>query len=52
MFTYSSSFKLENRTLRIHREFVSRVPGQSCPSETEAKIAVDLERVRADLYRG
>ena len=52
MFTYSSTFKLENRTLRIHREFVSRAPGQTCAAETEAKIAADLDKVRADLYRG
>jgi hypothetical protein len=49
MFTYRSTFKIENRTLKIHREFVSRVPKQVCPPETEAQISADLDKVRADV---
>jgi hypothetical protein len=49
MFTYRSTFKIENRTLKIHREFVSRVPKQVCPPETEAQISADMDKVRADV---
>jgi hypothetical protein len=49
LFTYSSTFQIENRTFKIHREFVSRVASESCPPEAEARIAADLERVRADV---
>jgi hypothetical protein len=52
MFTYRASFKLENRTLKIHRELVSRVQGQVCPAETEAQISADLDTVRNDINRG
>ena len=49
LFTYWSGYKIENRTLKINRQFLSRVPGQVCAPETEAKIAADLDRVRADI---
>jgi hypothetical protein len=49
LFTYRSTFRIENRTLKIHRELVSRVPHQSCPAESETQIAADLNRVRADV---
>jgi Domain of Unknown Function with PDB structure (DUF3857)/Transglutaminase-like superfamily len=49
-FTYRSTYRIEDRTLKIHREFVSRVWRQACPSETEAQITADLNKVRADVY--
>jgi hypothetical protein len=52
LFTYRSSYGIENRTLKIHREFVSRVSRQVCPAEAEAQITPDLNKVRADLYSG
>jgi hypothetical protein len=51
-FTYRSTYKTENRTLKIHREFVSRVSQQVCPAEAEAQITADLNKVRADVYTG
>ena len=44
-FTYRATFKIEGRTLRTHREFVSRVAGQVCAPELEAKIAGDMNAV-------
>ena len=49
LFTYRSTFKIEDRTLKIHRELVSRVPRQVCPAEAEAQIAADLNKVRIDV---
>jgi hypothetical protein len=49
VFSYRSTFRIEDRTLKIHREFVSRVPAQSCPPETEAQISADMDKVRADV---
>ena len=51
-FTYRSTYRIENRTLKIHREFVSRVSRQVCPPETEAQITADLNKVRADVHSG
>ncbi len=51
-FTYRSTYRIDNRTLKIHREFVSRVPHQVCPPETEAQITADLNKVRIDVYGG
>lgn len=48
-FSYTAQYKLEGRTLKINREFVSRVPGQVCSPEVEAEIARPLKQVRADL---
>ena len=45
-FSFHASFKLEGRTLRMHREFISRVAGQVCPPEMEAEIAADMNAVR------
>jgi len=49
-FSYHSTFRLDERTLMIHREFISRVAGQVCPVEIEAQIANDMNVVRADVY--
>ncbi len=51
-FTYRSTYRIDNRTLKIHREFVSRVPRQVCPPEAEAQITADLNKVRIDVYSG
>ena len=48
-FSYRSTFKVEDRKLKIHREFVSRVPKQLCPPETEPQITADLVKVRTDV---
>jgi transglutaminase-like putative cysteine protease len=48
-FHYRSRASIEDRTVRIHREFVSRVERQVCPPELEAAIAPDLEKVRIDV---
>jgi len=49
-FSYHSTFALDFRTLKIHREFVSRVAGQACPAELEARITNDMNTVRIDVY--
>ncbi len=52
LIAYRSSFKLEGRTLRIHREFVSRVTGQSCAPQVEAQIAADMNLVWVHTHAG
>jgi hypothetical protein len=44
-FTYRAAVKVEGRTARMHREFISRVAGQVCASELEAKIVSDMNAV-------
>jgi hypothetical protein len=51
-FGYRSMFKIEGRTFKIHREFVSRVSRQSCPAELEAQIAADMKTVGIDREYG
>jgi hypothetical protein len=51
-FHYRSTYRIDNRTLKIHREFISLVSRQTCPPESEAQIAGDLSKVRADVYSG
>jgi Domain of Unknown Function with PDB structure (DUF3857)/Transglutaminase-like superfamily len=48
-FSFHSTFTLEARTLKIHRELVSRVTGQACPAELEARITNDMNVVRTDV---
>jgi hypothetical protein len=48
-FTYRATFMVEGRTLKMHREFVSRVTGQVCPSELEAQMAGDMNTVRINV---
>jgi hypothetical protein len=48
-FSYHSTFALEGRTLKIHREFISRVAGQACPAELEARITNEMNTVRIDV---
>ncbi len=49
-FTYTSDYRLEARTLKIRREFESRIAGQVCAPETEAAITAPLKTVQADLF--
>jgi transglutaminase-like putative cysteine protease len=48
-FSFHASFKVEERTLHIHREFISQVTGQVCPPEMEAEIAADMNAVRINV---
>jgi hypothetical protein len=49
-FTFRSTMKVEARTLKIRREFVSRVERQVCPPDLEAKVATDLNTVRVNVF--
>ena len=51
-FSYRSTTKVEERTLKIHREFVSRVERQACPPDLEAKIATDLHTALISVFSG
>ena len=44
-FSFQARFGIDGRTLRIRREFVSRVPHQVCPAEMDAEIANDMRTV-------
>src|SRR5262249_20982146 len=46
---YRSTFKVEGRTLKMHREFISRVTRQSCPPVLEAQMAGDMDAVRVNV---
>ena len=48
-FTYASTYRIEDRTLKIRREFVSRVPRQVCGPEVEAEIVRPMKVVAADV---
>jgi hypothetical protein len=50
-FSYKSSYRLENRTLKVSREFVSSVPSRICPAALEAEIAGPLKAVAEDLEK-
>jgi hypothetical protein len=47
-FSYRSTYRIKERTLKIHREFTSHVPGQVCAPEVEEQLAGDLNAVRID----
>ena len=49
-FSYRSTMKVDGRTMKIHREFISRVERQVCPPDLEAKIAADLNAVRINVF--
>jgi hypothetical protein len=51
-FTYEANFKIEGRTLKMHRDFVSTVSGQVCPAELETRIAGDMNTVRVNVNSG
>ena len=46
-FVYSATYRLENRTLKVRRELVSRVPSQACGTAVEAEIAQPMRDVVA-----
>jgi transglutaminase-like putative cysteine protease len=48
-FSFHATFKVEGRTLHMHREFISQVAGQVCPPEVEAEIAADMNAVRINV---
>jgi hypothetical protein len=48
-FSYTADAVLEGRTLRIRREFVSRVAGQVCAPEVESEIAAAMKAVAASV---
>jgi Domain of Unknown Function with PDB structure (DUF3857)/Transglutaminase-like superfamily len=48
-FTYRASFRVEGRTLKMHREFVSRISGQVCAPELEGQIGGDMNAVRINV---
>jgi Domain of Unknown Function with PDB structure (DUF3857)/Transglutaminase-like superfamily len=49
-FSYRSTMKIEGRTMKLHREFISRVEHQVCPPDLEAKIAAGLNTVRINVF--
>ncbi len=51
-FIYTSDYLIENRTLKIRREFESRVAGQVCAPEAEAAISDSLKAIQADVAIG
>jgi hypothetical protein len=48
-FVYTSSYRLENRTLKVRRELFSRVRSQVCAPEAEAAIAGPMKAVKGSL---
>ena len=44
-FVYTADYQLDDRTLRVRRELISRVGGQVCPAELEAELAQPLRNV-------
>jgi hypothetical protein len=51
LFSYSSVYRLENRTLKITREFISYTPSRICPPGIETEIAGPLKAVDEDMER-
>jgi hypothetical protein len=49
-FTFRSNMTIEGRTLKSHREFVSKVERQVCSPEVEAAITADLNTVRINVF--
>jgi hypothetical protein len=52
LYTYTSEYKLEGHTLRLRREFVSRVPSQVCDAAIEEQLAKDLATIGGSLKTG
>jgi hypothetical protein len=46
-FSYSADYRLEGRTLKVQRQFVSQVPGQVCAAELEGELAQPIRDVFA-----
>jgi tetratricopeptide (TPR) repeat protein len=49
LFIYQTSYQVDGRTLKVRREFVSRVPGQVCGPEVETEVAAPLKTVAQNL---
>ncbi len=48
-FSYRATYRIDGRTLKVHREFVSLVGHQTCEPEFESRIAADIGAVRRDV---
>jgi len=48
-FNYRSSYRIENRTLTVRREFESKVTGQVCASEVESEVSEPMQLVARSL---
>jgi Domain of Unknown Function with PDB structure (DUF3857)/Transglutaminase-like superfamily len=48
-FSYRANFKVEGRTLKIHREFESHVAHQVCEPGLESRILGDMNAVRGNV---
>jgi transglutaminase-like putative cysteine protease len=48
-FSYQASYTLNERTLTIRREFVTKVAGQVCAKEVEGEIAEPMQRLSRSL---
>jgi hypothetical protein len=48
-FSYRATFKVEGRTLKVHREFISHVDHQTCAPEREAQMIGDINTVRGSV---
>jgi tetratricopeptide (TPR) repeat protein len=48
-FTYASTYRIDNRILKISRVYESRVTAQVCAPETEAAVSDPLKPVQADV---
>ncbi len=48
-FSYHATFKVEGRTFKIHREFVSHVDSEVCQPGLEKQIAKDMSVVAVNL---
>jgi uncharacterized protein DUF3857/transglutaminase superfamily protein len=48
-FSYRATFKVEGRTFKMHREFVSHVDSQVCQPALEQQIAKDMSAVAGNL---
>ena len=49
-FAFRANMTIEGRTLKSHREFISKVEHQVCLPDVETKIAADLNIVRANVF--
>jgi hypothetical protein len=49
-FSYRSIMAIEGRTMKLHRQFISRVDRQVCPPDLEAKISAGLNTVRTNVF--
>jgi hypothetical protein len=48
-FAYHAIYKVEGRTFKIHRQFISRVSRQTCEPEFESRLIGAINAVRRDV---